>query len=91
MALVLHPVIYIFLSLFVLASNQTYDFNNRNNLLTALILKYGYWYNETFSRFYRRHIKLSSEVLDTLISTYFDASSLNKIYNHLITRCPILS
>ena len=52
------PMVYIFLSLFV--SNAD-DFNNRNQFLTAKLLKHGYRYHKIrkeFSKFYHRYSEL---------------------------------
>ena len=49
------PMVYIFLSLFVLLEcSNVDDFNNRNLFLTAKLLKQGYRYykiQKTFSKF----------------------------------------
>ena len=58
------PMVYIFLSLFVLLECvliNVDDFNNRNLFLTAKLLKQGYRYHKirkAFSRFYHRHAEL---------------------------------
>ena len=62
MFLALLPMVYIFLSLFVLlvCSNDD-DFNNRNLFLTAKLLKQGYRYHKirkAFSKFYHRNSEL---------------------------------
>ena len=47
------------------------DFNARNKCLTAKLLKQGYRYHKTFSKFYRRHYELISKYnvgLKTLLS-----------------------
>ena len=46
---------------FTRASSHVTDFNNRNNFLTAKLLKQGYRYHKlrkAFSKFYRRHFEL---------------------------------
>ena len=46
---------------FARASSHVTDFNNRNNFLTAKLLKQGYRYHKlrkAFSKFYRRHFEL---------------------------------
>ena len=58
--LALLPMVYIFLSLFVLLElcSNVDDFNNRNLFLTAKLLKQGYRYHKirkAFSKFYHRH------------------------------------
>ena len=43
------------------ASSHVTDFNNRNEFLTAKLLKQGYWYHKfrkAFSKFYHRHFEL---------------------------------
>ena len=56
------PMVYIFLSLFVLlVCSYVDDFNNINLFLTAKLLKQGYRYHEirkAFSKFYHRHSAL---------------------------------
>ena len=56
------PMVYIFLSLFVLQECSNVDyFNNRNLFLTAELLKQGYRCNKirkAFSKFYHRHSEL---------------------------------
>ena len=56
------PMVYIFLSLFVLlVCSYVDDFNNVNLFLTAKLLKQGYRYHEirkAFSKFYHRHSEL---------------------------------
>ena len=47
---------------FARASSHVTDFNNRNNFLTAKLLKQGYRYHKlrkAFSKFYRRHLNRS--------------------------------
>ena len=49
---------------FARASSQVNDFNNRNNFLTAKLLKQGYWYHKlrkAFSKFYCRHFELTEK------------------------------
>ena len=46
---------------FARASSHVTDFNNPDKLLTAKLLKQGYWYHKlrkAFSKFYRRHFGL---------------------------------
>ena len=46
---------------FARVSSHAADFNTRNQILTAKLLKQGYWYHKlrkTFSKFYRRHYDL---------------------------------
>ena len=57
------PMVYIFLSLLVLAKvcSNVDDFNNRNLFLTAKLLKQGYRCHKiqkAFSKFYHRHSEL---------------------------------
>ena len=56
------PMVYAFLSLFVLqVCFNIDDFNIRNLFLTAKLLKQGYRYHKTrktFSKFYHRHTEL---------------------------------
>ena len=56
------PMVYIFLSLFVLlVCSYVDDFSNVNLFLTAKLLKQGYRYHEirkAFSKFYHRHSEL---------------------------------
>ena len=56
------PMVYIFLSLFVLLEcSYVDDFNNRNIFLTAKLLKEGWRYHKirkAFSVFYYRHSEL---------------------------------
>ena len=62
MFLALLPMVYIFLSLFVLLECSNVDyFNNTNLFLTAKLLKQGYRYHKirkAFSKFYHRHSEL---------------------------------
>ena len=62
MFLALLPMVYIFLSLFVLlVCFNVDDFNNRKLLFTAKLLKQGYRYHKirkTFSKFFHRHSEL---------------------------------
>ena len=49
---------------FARVSNNVADFNTRNQILTAKLLKQGYRYHKlrkTFSKFYRRHYDLVSK------------------------------
>ena len=58
MFLALLPMVYIFHCLFVLRGS---DFNNRNQFLTAKLLKQAYRYHrirKTFSNVYHRHTEL---------------------------------
>ena len=62
----LNILINIFLSLFGFArvSSHVHNFNTRNKVLTAKLLKQGYRYHKfrkAFSKFYRRHFDLVSE------------------------------
>ena len=53
-----YPLVYIFFSLFCLRESGT---NNRNQILTANLLKQEYLYHairETFYKFYHRHSEL---------------------------------
>ena len=57
---------FIFLNLFGFArvSSHVVDFNARNKVLTAKLLRQGYRYHKlrkTFSKFYRRHYELVSK------------------------------
>ena len=56
------PIVYIFLSLFVLQEcSNVDDFNNRNLFLTDKLLKQGYRYRKirkAFSKFYHRNSEL---------------------------------
>ena len=57
------PMVYIFRSLFIFASecSNVDDFNNRNLFLTAKLLKHGYRYHKirkAFSKYYHRHSEL---------------------------------
>ena len=50
---------------FARVSSHVLDFNNRNRFLTAKLLKQGYRYHKlrkAFSKFYRRHFELVSNV-----------------------------
>ena len=52
------------LNLFARVSSHVADFNTRNKILTAELLKQGYRYHKlckTFSKFYRRHYDLVSK------------------------------
>ena len=49
---------------FARVSSHVADVNTRNQILTAKLLKQGYWYHKhckTFSKFYRRHYDLVSK------------------------------
>ena len=49
---------------FARVSSHVDDFNTRNNVLTAKLLKQGYRYHKirtAFSKFYRRHFDIMSE------------------------------
>ena len=51
---------------FARASSHVTDFNNRNKLLTAKLLKQGYRYHKllkAFSKFYRRHFELIENIM----------------------------
>ena len=56
--------IYIYISQLIRlarASSHITDFNNRNKILTAKLIKQGYRYHKlrkAFSKFYRRHFEL---------------------------------
>ena len=59
-------MVFIFLNLFVFArvSSHVDDFNTRNKVLTAKLLRQGYRYHKlrnAFSNFYRRHFDLVSK------------------------------
>ena len=54
--------VYIFRSLFARVCSNVSDFNNKNQWLTAKLLKQGYRYHiirKTFSKFYHRHSELN--------------------------------
>ena len=71
MFLARHPMAYIFLNLFDLlecpfarVSSHVDDFNTRNKVLTAKLLRQGYRYHKfrkAFSNFYQRHFDIVSE------------------------------
>ena len=46
---------------FARASSYVADFNTRNKLLSQKLLKQGYLYHKTFSKFYRRYYDLISK------------------------------
>ena len=65
MFLVRHPIVLIFLNLFDIAgvSSHVDDFNTRNKVLTAKLLRQRYRYHKirkAFSKFYRLHFDLVS-------------------------------
>ena len=58
-----HFFLFIYHSLFGLLECHVADFNTRNQILTAKLLKQGYRYHKLrkmFSKFYRRHYDLVS-------------------------------
>ena len=65
MFLVRHPMVFIFLNLFdLLESSHVDDFNTRNTVLTAKLLRQGYRYHnirKAFSKFYRPHFDIVSK------------------------------
>ena len=66
MFLVLYPMVFIFLNFirFARVSSHAGDFNTRNQVLTAKLLKQGYRYHKirkAFSKFYRRHFDVVSK------------------------------
>ena len=66
MFLARHPMVFIFLNLFDFArvSSHVDDFNTRNKVLTAKLLRKGYRYHQlrkAFSKFYRRHSDILSK------------------------------
>ena len=79
------PMAYIFRNLFVLREcdcSNVNDFNNRNLLLTAELLKQGDNYNKirkAFSKFYHRHSELLVEYNIGLIKKLF----CNRAYQNL--------
>ena len=59
-----HLIVFIFLILFVLRECPVDDFNTRNKILTAKLLRQGYRYHifrKAFSNFFRRHFDLVSK------------------------------
>ena len=67
MFLARHPMVFIFFNLFDLlarVSSHVDDFNTRNTVLTAKLLRRGYRYlkiPKAFSKFYRRHFDIVSK------------------------------
>ena len=63
MLLVLHPMVYVFLSWFVCStSSEVNDFNNRNEILITKFHKQGFRYNKLRTTFYRRHSELMCNI-----------------------------
>ena len=58
-------MVFVFLNLFdLLESSHVDDFNTRNKVLTAKLLRQGYRYHKirkAFSKFYRRHFDIVSK------------------------------
>ena len=94
MFIVRHPMVFIFLSLFDFhrVSSHVDDFNTRNKVLTAKLLKQGYRYHKiskAFSNFYRRHFDILSKynvrfktlLLQGLSKLEFDGDLVYKFRN----------
>ena len=63
------------------------DFNTRNKCLTAKLLKQGYRYHKlrkAFSKFYRRHYELISNINVGLKSLLHQGLSESEFYGHLV-------
>ena len=101
MFLVRHPMVFIFLSLFDLfegvyisqlirfarVSSHVDDFNTRNKVLTAKLLRQGYRYHKirkAFSKFYRRHFDIKSKYNVGLKTLLLEDLSEPEFYGDLV-------
>ena len=87
MFLVRHPMVFIFLNLFVLLECTVNDLNTRNTVLTAKLLRQGYRYyklRKAFFKFYRRQFDLVSKYYFGL-KHFFGKAFLN--LNFMAFRC----
>ena len=73
---------------FARMSSHVADFNTRNKILTAKLLKQGYWYHKlrfkAFSKFYRRHYDLVSKFNVGLKSLLKQSLSEPEFYGDLV-------
>ena len=69
---------------FARTSSYVTDFNTRNKLLTHKILKQGYRYHKTFSKFYRRYYDLISKFQVGLKSILRQELSEPEFYGDLV-------
>ena len=72
---------------FLRVSSHPADFNTRNKILTAKLLKQGYRYHklrEAFSKFYRRHYDLISKFNTGLKSLFKHGRSKTEFYGDLV-------
>ena len=89
MFLVRHPMVFIFLNLFVLLECLVMPktFNTRNKVLTAKLLRQGYRYHKlrkAFSKFNRRHFDLVSKYNVVLKSLLLQGLSEPEFYDDLV-------
>ena len=68
----------------MLVSSHVDDFNTRNQVLTAKLLRQGYKYRKTFSKFYRRHFDLVSKYNVGLKTLLLQALSDPEFYGDLV-------
>ena len=84
------PMVYIFLSLFVLLEcSNVDDFNKINLFLLAKLLKQGYRYHKTrkaFSKFYHRHSELIVKYNIGLKTLLQKGISELKFYGDLVSK-----
>ena len=96
MFLVRHPMVFIFLNLFDLlecpvarVSSHVDDFNTRNKVLTAKLLRQGYRYHKiwkAFSKFYRRHFDIVSKYNVGLKTLLLQGLSEPEFYGDLLCK-----
>ena len=85
MFLVRHPMVLIFLNLYF--SSHVDDFNTRNKVLTAKLLRQGYRYHKlrkAFSKFYRRHFDIVSKYNVGLKTLLLQGLSEPEFYGDLV-------
>ena len=89
MFLVRHPMVFIFLNLFNFARVYSHvdDFNTRNKVSTANLLRQGYRYHKVrkaFSKFYRRHFDIVSKYNVRLKTLLLQGLSEPEFYGDLV-------
>ena len=81
-------MVFIFLNLFdLLECSHVDDFNTRNKVLTAKLLRQGYRYHKirkAFSKFYRRHFDIVSKYIVGLKTLLLEGLSEPAFYGDLV-------